>query len=423
MSRGRQGGRRSVLSLFSGAGGLDLGLEAAGFDVRLCVEMDEDSCATLQKNRPRWVISAPGDIHDLEPQDALRQASLSPGELLLLAGGPPCQPFSKSGYWANGDARRLRDPRAATLRRFLDFVDAALPAVVLLENVKGLVFNGKDEGLQFLEKELRSINRRHGLRYATSIVHLNCADFGVPQLRERVFIVAQREGRQFSPPKKTHYPPEVTDEPGEQHYRTAWDALGDLDVDKWPEHLNARGKWARLLPSIPEGENYLWHTPRSGGNPLFGWRTRYWSFLLKLAKNRPSWTIQADPGPATGPFHWRSRRLSTRELCRLQTFPDYFEVLGDYRSRQRQIGNAVPPAMGELLGREIRRQLLGERAHRRNSFIPAARDNCPPPELVEPVPQEYWNRLGDHEDHPGPGQGPGAKRRSATVPSKEVLHE
>ena len=74
-----------------------------------------------------------------------------------------------------------------------------------------------------------------------------------------------------------------------------------------------------LLPSIPEGENYLWYTNRGGGLQLFGWRTRYWSFLLKLAKSLPSWTIQAQPGSAIGPFHWRSRKLTTREMCRLQT--------------------------------------------------------------------------------------------------------
>lgn len=415
MSRSRKLKKRSALSLYSGAGGLDLGIEAAGFDVRLCVEMDVNCRATLKKNRPRWNIADPGDIHDLDLEDALRQASLRPGELQLLAGGPPCQPFSKSGYWVRGDARRLQDPRAATLGRFLDFVDAALPAVFLLENVKGLVFSGKDEGLKLLERKLRSINRRHGLRYKASIIHLNCADYGVPQLRERVFIIADREGREFSPPKRTHCPPEMINDSVLEGYRTAWDALGDLDADEWSDDLNPTGKWAKLLPSIPEGENYLWHTERSGGECLFGWRTRFWSFLLKLAKNRPSWTIQADPGPATGPFHWRSRRLSTRELCRLQTFPDDFEVVGDYRSRQRQIGNAVPPAIGELLGREIRRQLLGERAHRRASFVPISRDYCPPPETVLPVHQDYWTLRGTHMEHPGIGQGPGALQRATLI--------
>lgn len=419
MRKGRNGRSRSALSLYSGAGGLDLGLEAAGFDVMLCVELDGDCRQTLKNNRPEWTLAEPGDVNQLDPSEVLRAAALCPGDLTLLAGGPPCQPFSKSGYWARGDARRLEDPRAATLRRFLDFVETALPSVVLLENVKGLVFNDKDEGLTLLEAGLRSINQRHGVSYQTSIIHLNCADYGVPQLRERVFIIAQREGREMYAPQPTHYP-EARRKRGADRHRTGWDAIGDLDTDEWPDHLNARGKWAKLLPTIPEGENYLWHTRRSGGDRLFGWRTRFWSFLLKLAKNRPSWTIQADPGPATGPFHWRSRRLSTRELCRLQTFPDDFEVAGKRRSRQRQIGNAVPPAMGEMLGWAIRRQLFDERPQPRASFVPRARDDCPPPEPLHPVPHEYWHLRGDHEDHPGPGQGPGAQQRAAGEPAGEA---
>ena len=81
----------------------------------------------------------------------------------------------------------------------------------------------------------------------------------------------------------------------------------------------AAGKWAGLLPTIPEGENYLFHTRLGGGRPLFGYRTRYWSFLLKLAKDEPSWTLQAHPGPATGPFHWANRPLTVQEMLRLQS--------------------------------------------------------------------------------------------------------
>src|SRR5262249_20870024 len=124
------------------------------------------------------------------------------------------------------------------------------------------------------------------------------------------------------------------------------------------DDLEVRGKWAELLPSIPEGQNYLWHTSRGEGLPLFGWRRRYWNFLLKLAKDRPSWTIQAQPGPAVGPFHWKNRRLSTRELCRLQTFPDNVSIIGDRGSIQRQVGNAVPSLLAEVLARAIRYQLL-----------------------------------------------------------------
>jgi DNA (cytosine-5)-methyltransferase 1 len=197
-------------------------------------------------------------------------------------------------------------------------------------------------------------------------------------------------------------------------FRTAWDAIGDLDhVICSEDELAPSGKWARLLPSIPEGENYLWHTPGRGGDPLFGWRTRYWSFLLKLAKHRPSWTIQAEPGPATGPFHWRNRRLSIRELCRLQTIPDSYIIQGDHRAARRQLGNAVPSALAEILGLEIRRQLLADPGVRRGTTLaPSRRPSCPPAERVRKVPSEYLFLRGKHRPHPGPGLGPSAKDRA-----------
>ena len=401
--------RRTVLSLFTGAGGLDLGLEAAGFEVALCVEMDQHCRETLTANRPSWLQAEPGDVHELSPEEAMHQAGLRPGELTLLAGGPPCQPFSKSSYWSNGGARRLEDPRADTLQRYLDYVDAFLPRVLLIENVKGLVFKGKDEGLQLLQSGLDEINRRHGVAYGGFVHGLNFADFGVPQSRERVFLVADRDGNELLSPRPTHGPASGSSEGALMPCLTAWDAIGDLDTDDWPEQLNTRGKWADLLRSIPEGSNYLWHTPRGGGEPLFGWRTRFWSFLLKLAKDRPAWTIQAAPGPATGPFHWRSRHLSVRELHRLQTFPNDYEVLGTYKSQHRQLGNAVPPAIGELLGREIRRQFLIEDAGRQCSFLPQPRDDCPAPEQPSPVSRKYLELRGEHEDHPGVGKGPSAR--------------
>jgi DNA (cytosine-5)-methyltransferase 1 len=181
-----------------------------------------------------------------------------------------------------------------------------------------------------------------------------------------------------------------------------------------------RGRWADLLPSIPEGQNYQYHTRKGGGKKLFPWRSKYWSFLLKLAKAQPAWTIQALPGPATGPFHWLNRRLSVRELARLQTFPDDYEFTGDYHAAHRQIGNAVPPALGELLGRLVRRSLLGGRVNLTLRLAPTARPGCPPPEPVLPVPRKYIDELeGDHEDHPGTGRGPGAQRRNSTATAAE----
>lgn len=401
---------KTMISLFSGAGGLDLGLVKAGFRNKLCVEIDEASQKTLLANHPKWKLATPGDIHELTPDHLMRQAGVEPRELSLLAGGPPCQPFSKSGYWVTGDTSRLSDPRAKTLRAYLDLVREAQPEVLLLENVKGIAFSNKDEGLQLLVDELNEINSLKKTKYIPHVIALNAADYGVPQLRERVFIIASRDGSDFNLPEPTHFSPEKFDGKGSLH-STAWDAIGDLDVDIWPEEVKPTGKWADLLPTIPEGQNYLWHTEKMGGVPLFGWRTRFWSFLLKLAKNKPSWTIQAQPGPATGPFHWKGRLLSIRELARIQTFPDDYQFSGDRRAAHKQIGNAVPPAIGELLGLEIRRQFFGERVRKRLKLIPEKKVDCPLPEKPKAVPEKYLSLCGSYDAHPGTGKGPGAQKR------------
>jgi DNA (cytosine-5)-methyltransferase 1 len=394
----------TVLSLFTGAGGLDIGLEEAGFVSRLCVEIDDDARTTLKGNGRGWKLATPGDIHELKPQEILEQAHLKPGEIALLAGGPPCQPFSKSSYWSNGGkSPRLNDPRAATLQAYLDVVEMALPRTLLLENVRGLAYEGKSEGIHLLQNGLQGINDRHGTRYALQILAVNAADFGVPQVRERVFIFASNDGRQLSEMKATHG---TEDQP----YLTAWDSIGELDSETLPEELMPTGRWADLLATIPEGRNYLWHTPRNsaaGARPLFGWRTRFWSFLLKLAKAQPSWTIQAVPGPATGPFHWKSRLLSTEEMARLQTFPKGYAISGDRRASQRQLGNAVPCAIGELFGLAIRRDIFGEKVRQELHLIPQRRNDCPEPERPKRVPKRYLDLVGEHAEHPGVGLGPG----------------
>lgn len=402
---------KTVISLFAGAGGLDVGLEAAGFENRLCVEIDENARATLRLNRPEWKIAEPGDIYRIEPKEILRQAGLRPGQTTLLAGGPPCQPFSKSGYWSSGDSGRLKDPRANTLKAFLRVVETALPRVFVLENVKGLAFDGKDDGLRFLKRQISEINQRTGARYNPQIIHMNAASYGIPQRRERVFVLAEREGMGFTLPRPTHGLPRDAAKNGLEPYMTAWDAIGGLDFDTGSEDLDTTGRWTGLLPSIPEGRNYLWHTARCGGTPLFGWRTRYWSFLLKLSKSEPSWTIQAEPGPATGPFHWKNRLLSIQELCRLQTFPHGYRIFGDRRSAHRQIGNAVPCALAEMLGLEIRRQFLREDVSTNLTLLPSRRGKIPPPEFCKRLAPRYRSLRRRQREHPGTGRGPGARKR------------
>lgn len=409
-------GRLTAVSLYTGAGGIDYGFEAAGFETRVAVEMDEDCCETLRANRDFPVICE--DIHETTSEEILEAADLKVGEASVLHGGPPCQPFSKSGYWKRGDSLRLDDSRSTTLHAYMRCVRDQLPEVFLLENVHGINYSGKEEGFRFLQDATQRINREEGTDYTISWEVLNTADYGVPQARKRFFLVAHRDGGRFEFPSPTHTEnsendPQKTILDGElEPYVTAWEAIGEVEPDE-DESLEIGGKWGDLVPAIPEGENYLWHTERKGGQPLFGWRRRYWSFLLKLAKARPSWTIQAQPGSAIGPFHWESRRLSVEEMARLQTFPKNLTYVGGRTSVQKQLGNAVPSLMAEMLARAIAEQFFGAEYEDGPRLAIERRSSIPDPEPVEPVPKKYHDRIGDHEEHPGEGQGPKAKKKSA----------
>lgn len=392
-----------LVSLYTGAGGLDFGFEAAGFETCVALEMDADSCDTIRKNRTWPIIQR--DISQTPSHEILDVAGLKAGEADVLIGGPPCQPFSKSAYWSNGDTRRLNDPRASTLHEYMRCVEELLPKVFLLENVHGINYCGKEEGFHLLSKITEEINRKHKTRYTLSWKVLNSAHYGVPQIRQRFFLVASRDGQVFRFPDETHG--ELEDR-GQTSFTmgnryplvTAWDAIGHI-AQQADEDLQPKGYWADLLPSIPEGENYLWHTNRKGGLPLFGWRTRYWSFLLKLSKQLPSWTIQAQPGPAIGPFHWKNRRLSVKEMAAIQTFPGDITFAGSRVSIQRQIGNAVPSLLAEVLAREIRRQILKyscESVLRPKLSIELNRP-IPPAERTQKVAKKYVHHIGNHPDH------------------------
>ena len=391
-----------AISIYTGFGGLDFGFEAAGFDTTVALDLDPVACSALRANR-NWPVLE-GEVSQFSSQRILDTAGLSLGEADVLIGGPPCQPFSKSGYWATGDARRLDDPRADTLGQYLRILRDTLPKTFLIENVLGLAYAKKSEGLDFIRRGIAAINAETGTCYAMSVQALNAADYGVPQVRERVFVVGSRDGATFRFPAPTHAAEPGT---GRHAWRSAWDALGDLPQNLNDPTLAMTGKWADLLPSIPEGRNYLWHTHRGGGKPLFGWRTRYWNFLLKLAKNQPAWTIQAQPGPATGPFHWRNRRLAAIELGRLQTFPDGLRYDASRNDIQRLVGNAVPSALAEAMAREIRGLLLQRPLEAAGplTLIPSARQKPPGPERVGRVPSKYLLLSGTHADHPGTGKG------------------
>jgi len=392
----------NMISLFSGAGGMDYGFEAAGFKTKVAVEFDHDCCETLRTNRDWAVIEK--DIHTVTSEEILETGGLAKGNVDLLIGGPPCQPFSKAGYWFKGGPKRLEDSRSDTLYAYMRCIRDTLPLVFVFENVHGINYSGKEEGFKLLQELAKEINAEKGTNYNLSWKVINTADYGVPQIRKRLFIVAHREGLEFKFPEPTHFPIEVINSSLQFEemlpYTTAWDAIGNLIPSEPIETLNMRGRWAELLPSIPEGENYLWHTNRKGGLPLFGWRTRYWSFLLKLAKDKPSWTIQAQPGPSIGPFHWQNRILAKNELAAIQTFPKGIHFFGSRQSVQKQIGNAVPSLIAEILGRAIIEQFFHNMYLPNNPTlaVPFLRP-IPEAEEISDVPDKFHHLLGEHPDY------------------------
>ena len=194
---------KKIISLYTGAGGFDYGIEAAGFDTVVAIEMDKWCCKTLRHNRNWPVIE--DKIENIDSDTILDTARLKKGEAGMLIGGPPCQPFSKSGYWKNGDAKRLNDPRANTLYQYMRVLEDTLPHAFILENVFGLTYKGKDEGLRFLEESINKINRRNNTHYTFQWKVINAANFGVSQIRERVFIIGSRNGLEFEFPQSRFF--------------------------------------------------------------------------------------------------------------------------------------------------------------------------------------------------------------------------
>ena len=373
------------ISLFSGAGGLDLGCEAAGFETAAAVEWDGVARETMVRNRDTFFpVLMPdavfGDITAVDGAELLECADLEPGEADLLHGGPPCTPFSKSGYWLEYK-RAGADPKASLLDDYVRILREVKPKSFLMENVYGLAYRNQNRAV--LERFLRGVKKAG---YAVDFTILLAADFGVPQLRQRLFCVGIRrdlldcklEAWKHVWPRATHGGPHETRKTWDTSLPThvaAGEALAGLTAGLnpfEPEEV-VEGTFAEELTAVPPGENYLyWTAERGHASPRFKWRSRYWSFLLKLSPERPSPTIQGQPGPWVGPFHWENRRLRVAELKRLMTFPDEFVVLGSRREQQLQLGNAVPPKLAEAVARSVADELVRLGAVERQGVVAIA---------------------------------------------------
>lgn len=335
-----------LVSLFSGGGGLDLGLEAAGFETVFATDIDHHSCETLKKGKEKAAklglpflsnaVIHEADILSLSSNLVMEKANLKPGETDLLAGGPPCQAFSVFGKRLG-----IKDPRGQLPQQYIRLLSELQPKSFVFENVFGLLTIHGGETF----KELCEIlsNPSNDLSYEISVHRLNASDYGVPQSRDRVFIIGTRIGKPLS-----NIPPLCFDEKKE---------------DKDKTHLRKRtvGDAFKGLP--PLGEKLANHYGRKHSQRIID---RYKSLIFgerdhktrinRLDPNRPSYTIivGSDKGGGKGHVHpHEPREVSPRESARIQTFPDWWDFSGTSRHPIRQIGNAVPPILAAVIGREI----------------------------------------------------------------------
>lgn len=331
------------------------------YRVAVATDYAPQALDTLALNLP-GTVTLPGDIRDTPTSELLRVGSMALGDAALVIGGPPCTPFSKSGFWL-AEKRESRDPNASLLEEYVRVVAQSKPEAFVLENVQALTYKTHKAHFDQLLSALTELG------YNPQWKTLLAADYGVPQLRKRVFIVGRRDGKAYKFPEPTHAGPSETTRTWDLSklpHVTAQQAFAGLATTPEKGEL-LEGKYGELAAEIPGGQNYLWHTSRYGGRDEFEWRSRYWTFLLRLAADKPSSTLQAQPGPYVGPFHWenlpneegdlRARRLRVPELLRLMTFPDNFRLIGSRAGIQRQLGNAVPMELGKAVLRALTLQL------------------------------------------------------------------
>lgn len=336
------------ISLFSGAGGLDIASFLAGVPVISSTDFEADCIETLKKNElfgKTEIIH--GDLHQIESKVFRNILDKSKREKFIIIGGAPCQPFSKAGYWVGNDTRRgINDPRATLVDEYLRVVADLMPDGFVFENVESLLH---PTNRVIVEGFIEIIT---DLGYKYKIVKANALDYGVSQKRKRLFIIGTKGQFKTEAPKKTHCDPEHCKETGLLPFVNVGQVISGFEGDKYFEdyEVTVGGTYHNDLCEVPPGQNYKALTAWAGyPNPKFVADKRFWNFLLKLSPDMPSWTITAQPGPWVGPFHWDNRRLRVPEIAALQSFPKGYVFHGSRRSIQKQIGNAVPPLMGKAM--------------------------------------------------------------------------
>lgn len=337
------------VSLFSGAGGLDIASFMAGVPVVSSTDLDSDCIKTLKANENLFGKTSiiEGDLHQIESTVFADIVKKSGSDKFIVIGGAPCQPFSKAGYWVGNQTRRgINDPRATLVDEYLRVVTDILPDGFVFENVESLLHPTN----KIIVERFIEIIEECGYKY--KIVRANALDYGVPQKRKRIFIIGTKGEFRREEPIKTHGDPSTCESLGLKPYTTVGPLIEEFDKPEYFEEYEVTkgGTYYNDLCEVPPGMNYKALTAWAGyPNPKFVADKRFWSFLLKLSPDMPSWTITAQPGPWVGPFHWDNRRLRAPEAAAIQTFPKGYKFCGNRRSVQKQIGNAVPCLMGKAM--------------------------------------------------------------------------
>lgn len=340
-----------AISMFSGAGGLDIGTQLAGIPVLSSLDVFEDSVNTMRNNAFfKNTIHECGDITKITGahySDILKKAN--PGKLIIV-GGPPCQPFSKAGYWVTNEKRNSNEDPRNLIKPYFKIISDLKPDGFVLENVESILHPSNHEAVETIAENMEKLG------YNYSMLKINAAEHGIPQKRKRVFFLASKKGIKANLPQTHGSDKECTENPHLLPYERVVDYIGKFDAPSYfsDEKLAAEGKWEHELTCVPFGKNYISLTARENyPNPVFEAGKRYWLSLLKLHPFLPSWTVIASPGHWEGPFHWKNRRLSIRELAAIQTFPDDYVFYGSMYSAHKQIGNAVPPLLGKKVVEEL----------------------------------------------------------------------
>lgn len=336
----------TAIDLFSGAGGLHIGFENEGFKIELCI----DNNALVEKTHKRNFPNIPMISRDINliPTSEIR-GYLQDGKVDVIIGGPPCQGFSTIGkrVSSNPETRARKDPRNELVITYARIIKELRPKYIVMENVKGILT--LDHG-SYLQNVL-SILKEAG--YNAQYKLINMADYGVPEIRERVIIIGNRIGLPVEFPKPDHS--DVPDD-GLLPWENCWEAIKDLEnMPDTPAFnhvaLKHTEKNIARYKLIPEGGRL----PEDKLSPDL-YRKNFGNTFKRLDRNRPALTMV--PGNDAFPIHpTLNRTLTVREAARIQTFPDTMIFEGNRRQQGHQVGNAVPPRFSQKLAAFIVEQI------------------------------------------------------------------